>query len=128
MSNTHNLFTTVLRSLAALTLAMGISLTVANDIGYVHASLTGVGTNVLMLHAAAPATMRTGIPVISNISAYAQTHATDQMTVGILLILLGFCLHAFTVSHESHRVRITAVPRKKSTARSRSWFWMEMQI
>lgn len=117
----------ILHLFTALVLALGIQLTVSNGMHYAEAQLlTGVGSDVLT-HPAATPLLKEVFPTSSFVPLYEQATAADQMVVGILLILLGFFMHALLVSHDERSVRITAVPRKEKP-RTRTFFWIEMRV
>jgi hypothetical protein len=66
---------------------------------------------------------------------YQQAFAGYELIIGLLLILLGFFLHAYLVSRTGERnVHITSVAKDTKTtlstqpAASRSWYWIEMKI
>lgn len=108
MKHVYHLFT-------GLVLVSGIVLTVANGMMYTSAQLTGGGAS---LHDAAP--------VAPFIAASEYANAGTQMVMGILLILLGFLLHALLVARDERSVPITVVPR--SRLQSPKWFWIEMSL
>lgn len=58
-------------------------------------------------------------------NAYGLANAGVQLIIGILLILLGFFLHAFVrMQHGERTVHITVKPSNKR----RMWYWMEMRL
>ena len=99
----------ILHLITALVLSLGIEMTLSNGMHYAEAQLTGVGTNVLMHPAAAPL-LKEVFPTSSFVPLYEQATAADQMVVGILLILLGFFIHALLISHEERSVRTRREP------------------
>lgn len=108
------------RIFTALVLDTGIALTIGNSISYARAELTGGGANLLM-HAAA------GIPAPEPVMAvYRRAYAAEDMVIGMLLILMGFLLHALLLAKDERTVPITVVPRKRLQAPK--WFWIEMHI
>jgi|CXWL01.1.fsa_nt_gi hypothetical protein len=116
----------LLHLVTALVLSLGIQLTVSNGMHYTKAQLTGVGSDILT-HPAASPLLKEVFPTHSFVPLYEQATAADQMVVGILLILLGFFMHALLVSHGERNVRITAVPRQEKP-RTRTFFWIEMRV
>lgn len=114
----------LLRFFAATALAWGIMLTIGNAAIYMKADLTGVGTTV-HLHGAATNIIHAPAVVTSVIPAYEKANAADELVVGILLIMLGFFLHALIVSREERKVHITAKPSRRTV---REWFWVEMRV
>lgn len=108
------------RIVTALVLDTGIAVTIGNSIAYARAELTGMGTDLLLHSAALPT------PPEAIVHVYERAYAAEDMVIGMLLILLGFCLHALMVAREERRVPITVVSRKRfQTPR---WFWIEMRI
>ena len=130
MSNTH-----FLNKAATLSLAVGIMLTIKGNIALL-GDLTGQGSLIqsspqtaLMqpreeLHSAAPFAV-----------AASQTFTAQQITIGILLILLGFLLHAMTMTRNNERkVHITVKPKQNTASnipqafQKQQWFWVEMRL
>ncbi len=107
----------IYRLCAAVALVTGSALTIGKSLSFVKADLTGGGAQ-LMVHAAAPA--EAIMEVTEKVSA------ASELIVGLLLILLGFCLHALLMAHDERTVPIRVVPRK--TLHSPQWFWIEMKI
>lgn len=108
------------RILTALVLDSGIAVTVGNSISYAKAQVTGLGSDI-MLHAAA---LPTPPEAISHV--YERAYAGTDLVIGILLILMGFCLHALLMARDERTVPVKAVPRKH--LRSPRWFWIEIRI
>lgn len=105
----------MLNTLAGLSLAAGIA--VSGSVTISQASLTHPGSTLLdsmsQLHAA---------PVVS---IYERADAGIQLIAGILLVLLGFFLHALARTRSGERpVHITVKP----SAKRRMWFWIEMRV
>lgn len=111
---------TLLRTLTVFALVTGIALTVSNAMTYSQARTAMVGSDVV-LHGAATAPL---LPDVSIVPAYEKATAADQLVVGILLILLGFFLHALVLSREERKVHITVKPRRSM----RQWFLVEMRM
>lgn len=108
------------RILTALVLDTGIALTIGNSISYARAELTGGGTSLLLHSAALP------VPPEAIMHVYERAYAAEDMMIGLLLILLGFCLHALLMARDERNVPVTIVPRKRfQTPR---WFWIEIHI
>ncbi len=107
------------RIFTALILDSGIALTIGNSIAYYKAQLTGIGTDVLM-HSAGMQAVTVPLEPI-----YDRIYAAEDMFMGMLLILLGFCLHALLLAREERNVPIKVVPRRLHSPR---WFWIEMRI
>ncbi len=117
-----------LRVITALVLAYGIALTAMNGITYTRAELSGGGATVLTLHPAASSTIRQAMAIPSALGTHQPTNAADEFVMGILLILLGFFLHAFLVSYEHRSERnipIKVIPRKK---KSSAIYWMQVKV
>lgn len=55
----------------------------------------------------------------------AQAEAAARLTLGLMLIVLGFFLHGLARVREERPVHITV---KQSQKRSSKWFWMEMRL
>lgn len=55
----------------------------------------------------------------------AQAEAAAQLTLGLMLIVLGFFVHGLARAREERPVHISVVPPKKRPAK---WFWMELRI
>lgn len=113
----------ILRLLTSTVLVAGIMLTIGNSFIYTKADLTGMDADI-SLHPAATSIIKTPAVVTSVLPAYEKANAADELVVGILLIMLGFFLHALAVSREERNVHITVKPRKKL----REWFWVEMRV
>lgn len=107
------------RILTALVLDSGIALTIGNSIAYYRAQLTDMGSDILMHSAAMQVASVPMAPVIER------SYAAEDMFIGMLLILLGFCLHALMLAREERNVPIKVVPRRLQAPR---WFWIEMRI
>ena len=119
---------TLLRFLTGLTLTVGITLTIANGMAFTHADLTGGG---VLLHQAAGLAPVQSIPDASYMPSYELTTVADELVTGILLILLGFFLHAFLISQHKRYERavpITVVPRKQEPTKKRAMYWMEVTV
>lgn len=119
----------ILRILTALTLVSGISLSVANTAPSLQGEVTGQGSS-LELHPAATETVKNTLPPQMQIATaiYQPANASDELVVGILLIMLGFFLHALVLSRESRKVHVTSIPRKEAKPRTRDLFWVEMRM
>jgi len=111
-----------LRLLSLIALVTGIGLSAGNALNVMGAELTGKGS--MELHPAAT----TELPVTAITAVYHPASASDELVVGILLILLGFFLHALILSRESRNVHISVVPRKEKEIRPKELFWMEMRM
>lgn len=119
--------TTLLRTLNALLFVGGIGLALANIQLYMTADLTGGGSTI---HAAASDIVLPAVPVASFVPGYEQVTSADELVIGILLIFLGFFLHAFIVSQakqDERNVPITVMSRAKKVQRNRM-YWMEMRV
>lgn len=57
-------------------------------------------------------------------TGYAQAYAAANLVTGILLIVLGFFIHALVRAREELTVPVTVKPKQKKT----TWFWMEMRV
>lgn len=110
------------RILTALILDSGIALTIGNSISYARAELTGGGAS-LLIQSAGLSTEH-----MHMAATYERVHAGEDMVIGILLILLGFCMHALLMARDEHSVRIRAVPRTRKKLQSPQWFWMEIRL
>lgn len=118
MSNTY------LRAASALSLVLGIVLTLGNSVTILQANLSGQGSTVLPFHGAA-------LPV-DPLHAQAQM----QLFIGMLLIILGFLFYALSsVRHPEHSVRVRAVPSRRAEAeatrmkrRRLGYYWVEIKI
>ena len=120
----------ILKIINALVLVSGITLTVANAMVYKGAAeLTGGGAAVL--HSAAATKVLTQERILPAVmESYAPASAADEFVIGILLILLGFFLHASIASYEKNAERnvpITVVPGTPKRER-KGWFWIEMRL
>lgn len=61
----------------------------------------------------------------SDATAYAQADAGIQLVFGVLMITLGFFLHALARMRRGERpVHITVKPK----AKRRMWYWVDMRI
>lgn len=105
----------MLNALAGLSLTAGIA--ISGSLAVTHASLTHPGSTLLdsmgQLHAA---------PITD---VYERADAGIQLIAGILLVLLGFFLHALARTQSGERpVHITVKP----SAKRRMWFWIEMHV
>ena len=116
MSNIHS---PLLRLAASISVFTGFCMAVANGKS-VEASLSGIGSSVLT-HPAAPLALQQG--PVTSVTLFEQTQSIQQFAIGLLLILLGFFLHAFLLSR-SRSVHITVAPKQSV----RSWFWIEMRV
>ncbi|HVW66304.1 MAG TPA: hypothetical protein VHA78_01070 [Candidatus Peribacteraceae bacterium] len=114
----------ILRLLTSTTLVAGIMLTIGNAFIYTQADLTGGGATV-SLHPAATSMLKTPAVVTNVLPAYEKANAADELVVGILLIMLGFFLHALVMSREERNVHITVKPSRRKV---REWFWIEMRV
>jgi hypothetical protein len=105
----------------------GIALVIQGGIGTLKADLTGVGSTVLAyenqiiddgaLHGAA------------FVPLYESAAAGMQLAVGVLLIVLGFFLHALFMAGDERRVRVHAVDKPKLVLQKQpQWFWIEMRM
>ncbi len=104
-----------LNALAGLSLTAGI--VVSGSLALTQASLSAPGSTLLdsggQLHAA------------TVIDVYQSADAGIQLIAGILLVLLGFFLHALARTRSGERpVHITVKPSTKR----RMWFWIEMRV
>jgi hypothetical protein len=109
-----------LQILSAIALLWGIGLTAAHSLAI--GSLTAPGST--MLHTSA------STEEILHSAAYVAMERADagiQLITGILLILLGFFLHAFARMQNGERpVHISVKPGKNE--KRRMWYWIEMRI
>jgi hypothetical protein len=120
----------LLKPAAIFSLLLGSAMAFVNEATLLSAEVTtGQGSSVLdhpaaralnqSLHGAALATQQTITAV-----------AGQQLVTGILLILLGFFLHALFLSQQTgeRRVHVTAAPTQKPVFKKGQWFWVEMKI
>ena len=114
----------VLRLLTSTVLVAGIMLTIGNAVIYTNADLTGGGATV-SLHPAATSLIKAPVAVTNVLPAYEKANAADELVVGILLIMLGFFLHALVMSRDERNVHITVKPSRRKI---REWFWIEMRV
>lgn len=115
-------FSKFLNIMSIFALVGGISLSISRS--FTVASLTQGGTTLIdistyssiqKLHSAA--TVMT--------PNYQSAEAGVQLIIGILLILLGFFLHAFARMQKGERpVHITIKPKKNR----QMWYWVDMRI
>jgi hypothetical protein len=104
------MFSRFLNILSVAALLPGIGLTTTQTVSL--ASLTAPGSTVLEY------TQSTG-------NVYAQADAGIQLVAGVLLITLGFFLHALARMRNGERpVHITVKPK----AKRRMWYWVDMRI
>ncbi len=109
-----------LQILSAVALLWGIGLTAAHSLAI--GSLTAPGSTVLDAPEGAGETLRSAAYVMSMERA----DAGIQLITGILLILLGFFLHAFARMQNGERpVHISVKERKE---KRRMWYWVEMRM
>lgn len=115
--------TRTLHLAAVLALCSGIGLTALE--GPLIAGLGGGDmTLVDQLLPNSNAELRQAAP-IGPIDPLAQAEAAAQLTLGLLLIVLGFFIHGLARFREERPVHITAQPPAK---RQPSWFWVEMRM
>jgi hypothetical protein len=87
------------------------------------ASLTAPGSTVMDRAATAGIQLHQAASAVPNV--YQQADAAIQLVMGILLIVLGFFLHALARMQNGERpVHITVKPKKKR----QMWFWVDMRI
>ncbi len=110
-----------LQILSAMALLWGIGLTAAHSLAI--GSLTAPGSTVVergpvgeTLHSAAFMT-----------ASMERADAGIQLITGILLILLGFFLHAFARMQNGERPVHISV-KERSHEKRRMWYWIEMRI
>ena len=119
---THTPLRSFLRVLVAIVTIVGSSLTLLNMDG-AQKSLLGNLSAQIDQPIYPDASLQAPNPRF--IDAYEQANAAGQFVLGLLLIVLGFMLHALMVSTEDRTVPVHAAPPKK---KRRSWFWMEMRV
>lgn len=110
----------ILRFLSVFALISGMALAGGNALPTLNAAL--IEQNATHPAASSQLTMD---PIAS---AYQPASAAEELTIGVLLIVLGFFLHALIKSRESRRVHISVVPRKEKTIRPKELYWMEMKM
>lgn len=115
-----------LHSATVLSLAIGLTMTAESGVDFAHATVSGVGTLVVETakHAAASELMFEPAPFVQ---AYEKAHAAEHMTLGIMLIVLGFFFHALLRARDERPVHITVKPSKKRRKQV-AWFWMEIRV
>lgn len=106
---------------AGIALLAGISLTALH--GPVFASLSG-GDMTIVDQMLPGGEQQRASPAAAP-DPLAQAQAATQLSLGLLLIVLGFFLHGLARTREERPVHITVVPGKK---RRSAWFWMEMRM
>jgi hypothetical protein len=108
----------------ATALVLGITLTTVGSAGTLAANLSGGGATVLDSAA--------GMHGAAFAPQYESAAAAWQLTLGLLLILLGFFLHAYMMAKDERPVRVKAGKKSKSHKRSTKshglWYWMEMKV
>jgi len=131
MSNTH-----ILKIAAFVSLHLGIVMAFSGEVDYVKASLTSQGSLVTE-RIAESAILKGAAPAF--LPLYEKAAASQEVVVGVLLILLGFFFHAFYKIRSPHPVRIeeekesddravTVHQAPRMQRKEQKVFWMEMRI
>ena len=110
----------------AFVLVAGMTLAVHGSLGTVPANATGQGglieSKILL--------QDTPHQAAAVAEQFSHAYAAQQFIVGVLLILLGFFLHAFMVSRSGRSVPVREVKReqKPQTVYRREWIFMNMGV
>ena len=129
MSNTH-----ILKIASFVALHLGIVIAFGAEVDYVKASLTSHGALVTE-KVAETAILKGAAPAF--LPLYEKAAASQEIIMGILLILLGFFLHAFVTARLQKHVRVQPedderpikvhqAPRMQR--KDPKIFWMEVNI
>lgn len=127
---------------AVFSLFAGIVLVVQGSFGTLNANLTGGGALVIdkAIPAEAIVMQADGIHGAAPfVPLYESAVAASQLAMGVLLIVLGFFLHAFLMSRGERSVPVHEAPATAPKedmmpfdptplTRKRQWYWIEMKI
>src|SRR2546430_581484 len=80
-----------------------------------YAQLSGVGS--------ATTDLKIMQPVARTLVIYDHADVPTQLTLGMLLIVLGFFLHGLARMRDERPVHISVKPKKR-----KSWFWVELRV
>lgn len=115
-----------LKASSVASLITGITMAFSANAQLLHAQLTGQGSDILEAPPSSLQIMQGPALPLHN-AAFAEQYAVavagQNLVIGILLILLGFFLHAFILAHNERRVPIH--PGHRSSER---WYWVEMKV
>lgn len=118
----HTPITNGLRALALMIIIGGFSYSTMN--GYTFASLTQVTTPLTFENTAVSTDAQLAAANHSLVTVYDKADAAVQITLGMMLVILGLFVLLLARMRDEHNVHITAVPPVKPP----SWFWMELKI
>jgi hypothetical protein len=135
------------RFTVALALVTGIALSAQGGLGTLNGSMTSGGGVLLTNYrqpSAEPMLMQGDLHgAASLVPAYESAAAARQLVMGMLLILFGFFLHAFTMSNGERSVRVheasspdispdqqteDMMPFEPVATREKRWYWMEIKM
>lgn len=108
----------------ATALVLGIALTTVGSAGTLAANISGGGATILETSG--------GLHGAAFSPQYEAAAAAWQLTLGLLLILLGFFLHAYMMAKDERPVRVKGAKKSKAHKRSKksgkSWYWMQLKV
>jgi hypothetical protein len=116
-----------LKTSSVVSLITGITMAFSANAQLLNAELTGKGSSVIETPPSGLAIMQ-GPSLPLHSAAFAEQYeiaaAGQNLVIGILLILLGFFLHAYVVAQSERKIPVHE-GHKSSTQR---WYWVEMKV